>query len=215
VALWFDLSVATAHQSSVLPGDLRRIVRLSEVFAHGFGLAVVAMSVWLLAPKHRRRVPRLILCGVFASLSAQLAKLAVVRLRPMAYRNEDLEFVMPESIAASWTRIDEQLRAIDVGVSYFVQSFPSAHSAMATGIAVGLCWLLPSGRWMFILLAVLACYQRVQSHSHWASDVFAGAGIGVLIAGLLVQNWGLGWLLTRYENRVDTKSRLKSDKNAN
>lgn len=211
VALYFDLTIAAAHQTNVLPGDLRRIIRLSEVFAHGFGLTVIVLSIWLLAPELRRRLPRLILCGVLASASAQVMKLAFVRLRPMAYRINPYQIELPDTITQTWTRFDEQLNAADVGISYYVQAFPSAHAAMAVGVTVGLCWLLPRGRWLFFLLAILACYQRIQSHAHWASDVFAGAAIGTLVAGLLLQDWGLGWVMTRYENRADSVSETTNE----
>ena len=181
------------------------------MFAHGFGLATIVVSVWLLAPQLKRKLPRLILCGVLSSAGAQLAKLAFVRLRPVAYRTQALQYELPDSIVASWTDVHQQLRENHVGVSYFVQAFPSAHAAMACGIAVGLCWLLPRGRWLFITFAILACYQRVQSHAHWASDVFAGAAIGTLIAGLLLQDWGLGWILARYENRAVPESETAAE----
>ncbi len=212
VAMYFDITIAAAHQTNVLPGDFRRIIRLSEMFAHGFGLTVIVLSIWLLAPDLRRRLPRLILCGVLASASAQVMKSAFVRLRPIAYQIDPYQIELPETVTMTWTRIDEQLNSADIGVSYFVQAFPSAHAALAVGVTVALCWLLPRGRWLFFLMACLACYQRVQSHAHWASDVFAGAAVGMIVAGLLLQDWGLGWALSRYENGVDSALETTDDK---
>ncbi len=210
LAMPFDLAVAAFHETKILPGDFRRVVTLSEVFAHGFGLTAIVVSIWLFAPDLRRYLIRLALCGVLASGVAQLVKQMCARLRPVAYRNLAHQLELPDSVTATWTELDQPLHAGQVGISYFVQSFPSAHSAMAVGVAAGLCCLLPRGRWLFIVFAILACYQRIQSQAHWTSDVFAGAAIGMLVAGLLLQGWGLGWVLARYENGtiLPSKSRV-------
>ena len=212
-ALPFDVAVAAFHESKMLPGDFRRAVVLSEVFAHGFGLIVIMVSIWLFAPDLRRHLVRLALCGVLAAAVAQLLKLIFARLRPAAYRNLAHQLELPDSITATWTEIDQPLHAGQVGISYFVQSFPSAHSAMAVGVAAGLCYLLPRGRWLFVALAILACYQRIQCQAHWTSDVFAGAAIGNLVAGLLLQGWGLGWVLARYENGAILPSKSRVNQN--
>ena len=52
---------------------------------------------------------------------------------------------------------------------------------------------------MFIFLASLAAFQRIAFHAHWPSDVLAGAAVALFISGGLVQNWGLGYLMGRFE----------------
>ncbi|MCP9880011.1 phosphatase PAP2 family protein, partial [Cyanobium sp. A1C-AMD] len=65
-----------------------------------------------------------------------------------------------------------------------LMSFPSGHAAVAAGLAVSLCWFYPRGRSVFIALAILASFQRINSLSHFLSDICIGAAIG--IAGALV-----------------------------
>jgi membrane-associated phospholipid phosphatase len=62
------------------------------------------------------------------------------------------------------------------------QSFPSAHMATAVGLAIGLSWLVPRGRWVFPTLALLVGVQRLQSGAHYLSDLCCGAAIGILTA---------------------------------
>jgi membrane-associated phospholipid phosphatase len=59
-----------------------------------------------------------------------------------------------------------------------MQSFPSAHTATAVGLAVMLVSLFPRGRWLFPIIAVLVGMQRIATSAHFPSDVFAGATVG-------------------------------------
>jgi membrane-associated phospholipid phosphatase len=61
-----------------------------------------------------------------------------------------------------------------------LMSFPSGHAAVAAGLAVSLCWFYPSGRPAFIALAILASLQRINSSSHYLSDVCVGAALGLI-----------------------------------
>ena len=63
-----------------------------------------------------------------------------------------------------------------------LQSFPSAHTATAAGLAAALIWLYPQGRLLFTLLAVLVGCQRIVSGAHFPSDVLVGAAAGCLVA---------------------------------
>jgi hypothetical protein len=67
-----------------------------------------------------------------------------------------------------------------------MQSFPSGHSANAVLLAVFLSTLFPGGKPLFWTLAGAACLQRILSHAHWPSDVFAGALVGLVAAALAV-----------------------------
>src|SRR5207253_2508454 len=70
------------------------------------------------------------------------------------------------------------------------QSFPSAHTATTVGLAIGLSFLYPRGKWLFVALSVLAGIQRMQSQSHYLSDVLAGAVIGSIF-GLMATSRSL------------------------
>jgi membrane-associated phospholipid phosphatase len=62
------------------------------------------------------------------------------------------------------------------------QSCPSAHSAVAAGLAMTLALRYPSGRWWFAILAALAMLQRVDVGAHFPSDTLFGAALGSAIA---------------------------------
>jgi membrane-associated phospholipid phosphatase len=66
---------------------------------------------------------------------------------------------------------------------------------------VALAFLYPRGRWLFIGLAALAAFQRIEVQAHFASDVLAGAALGCLVGGLCQLNFGLGRLFNQLELR--------------
>lgn len=65
-------------------------------------------------------------------------------------------------------------------------SFPSNHAMNNAAMATVLCAYYPRKRWWFILGAALIGFSRVYCGVHWPTDVLAGFGIGVLVAGGLV-----------------------------
>ena len=69
----FDATLAEPDNIAQWPGDLKRFITLSEVFAHGCGLVFVSAGVWLLAQSKRRFIPRIILCAVWPSLGVHLS----------------------------------------------------------------------------------------------------------------------------------------------
>jgi membrane-associated phospholipid phosphatase len=71
-------------------------------------------------------------------------------------------------------------------------SFPSGHAIIAVGIAT-LLWpyLGRGGRVVVAVLAVAVCVARVYLGAHNPLDVVAGAGLGLLLGGLLTLLVGL------------------------
>ncbi len=175
-----DLSLSRfISDTSFWPGDIRRIFKFSECFAHGSGILFILFAVWALAPMARKHIPRIIACALGAGLMANLIKMCVARRRPM---------VLDESVAdvdLTWAaNLDASRMSAENLMDYGWQSFPSGHAATATGLAIGLAWTFPQGRWLFAALAVLASVQRIQCQAHWPSDVLAGACVGILAGGL-------------------------------
>lgn len=70
-------------------------------------------------------------------------------------------------------------------VGYDFASFPSGHTATAFAAAAAMWLLLPSGRWLWAVLAVAVALTRVVLGSHFLADVLAGAVLGVLCGAAL------------------------------
>ena len=142
----------------------------------------------MLAPRHRRQVLRVAACAAGSGLAAQLMKLTVLRQRPRSVA--DLQ-VSVWSTFQGWFPFTSGGRDL--------HSFPSGHTATAVGLAVGLSFLLPRGRWLFAIFAALAAMQRIESQAHFLSDTLAGGALACLIAGLCTDRRALGKWFDRWE----------------
>lgn len=198
-ALALDMSVARYVSLIGMPGDVRKLFSVSEVFAHGFGVALILLTVAVLDPRKRYRLPRVMWCAFGAGLGAQLAKNFFPRLRPQVC---DLTCTAWQTFVGSGATAyahTQQLATRDI------QSFPSGHSATAVGLAIGLAWLYPRGRWLFALFAVLAMAQRLESTAHFLSDTLAGAALACLLAAVSWDNRALHGWFTRLERRMSSE----------
>jgi membrane-associated phospholipid phosphatase len=162
--------------------DHRPIVRaylgyldMFEPFGHGLGLVLVLAMVHQLDRGRRWAIPRLAVCALAAGGAADLVKMIVVRVRP-----NDFPFVASAWKVSVWASFGKWWPGLTVFSSE--QSFPSAHTATAAGLAAGLIWLYPQGRWLFATLAALVGCQRVAAGAHYPSDVLTGAAVGSLVA---------------------------------
>jgi membrane-associated phospholipid phosphatase len=194
----YDLTFADPNNLKYLPGDLTRIVGLSEIFAHGYGVLVISAGIWFLVADKRRFIPRIVLCAFWPAAGVSLLKILFGRARPISYFTELSSAAYPTSIQETWVG---WLPNAKLNAAYALQSFPSAHTATTWGLAIGMSFVFPKGRWLFWAIATLASIQRITSFAHWTSDVFFGAAIAVVMAGSLSQNWGFGYLLKKYEDR--------------
>jgi len=190
-ALAIDVPVAAFAREDRLPGDLRKLLTVSEVFAHGLGVLLILATVLVLDPAGRHRVPRVAACAYLPGALALLAKQLIPRVRPAAF---DLSQPAWEAFAAPGRSAGEL-------AGYAIESFPSGHTATAVGLAIGLAWCYPRGRWLFALFAFLAAAQRVESSAHFVSDTFVGAAIACLIAGSCIDPRLCGKWFSRLEQR--------------
>jgi membrane-associated phospholipid phosphatase len=192
-ALMVDVPMARYAGSHSLLGDLRKILDVSEVFAHGLGVLMVLLTAAVLDPLNRPRLPRVAACAYGAGLVVQVVKHLVPRIRPNTFDTsaDVLHTFLPWSTLA----FDE----IDALGSSAIQSFPSGHTATAVGLAFGLAWVYPRGRWLFACFAALAALQRVQCAAHFVSDTLAAAAIGCLVAGLVLRENKVGRWFSRRE----------------
>jgi len=67
-----------------------------------------------------------------------------------------------------------------------LDSFPSGHVANAFGAATVLAWFFPTVRTPLYLVASLVAVSRVLRGSHFPTDVWAGAVLGVVIGSMVV-----------------------------
>ena len=192
-ALMIDMPVARLAANQGMPGDLRKLFSVSEVFAHGMGVALILIAVLVLDPSARRRLPRVIGCAYGAGLAAQLAKNLFPRVRPNVC---DLSSTAWQTFFAGGGDRYAQLQQL---TGRDIHSYPSGHSATAVGLAFGLAWLYPRGRWLFAAYALLAVMQRIESGAHFSSDTLAGAAIACLVAGACFDQRGLQRLFERWE----------------
>ena len=188
-----DLPVSDFCREGRVPGDLRKLFELAEVFAHGIGVGCIMLTVLVLDRSRRRWVPRVLACAYGAGLVADLAKLMIARMRP---RTGEYTSVWDTFVGwCPWLMAPDLHQAFD---SDF-QSLPSAHTATAVGLAIGLATMYPQGRWLFAFFALIASLQRVVASAHFVSDTFAGAAIGCLVAAVCLDSRIAGKWFDRIE----------------
>ena len=172
------------HTSSLLVSRVCKIVR---------SVLLVLFGLFVLDRARFRFIPRLLSCSLLAGLLAVVCKALVVRARPSVFVSEYLAGRATESF-------DRWLPYLTEGVTGSpFNSFPSAHTATAIGLAIGLSWLYPHARWYFFVLAFLAACQRIVVEAHYISDILVGGAIGSAFALLCIGPGYLGRLFTWLE----------------
>ncbi len=200
VAAWsaflVDLPLARFAATRSLPRELSKLFALSEVFSHGLGVLLIVVAVAVLDRTSWRKLPRLLATSFGTGILANLVKATVARSRPNAADLQAgvldafhgwLPILWPADATPAWNRS--------------LQSFPSGHTATAVGLALGLSWLYPRGRWLFCGLACLAACQRIDSGAHYLSDTLAAAALACLWAGVCLDRRAIGRLFDRWEAR--------------
>jgi membrane-associated phospholipid phosphatase len=181
-AFAIDLHAVRWIDSGRLPGDLRRLLRLAEVFGWGGTVILIIATAATLDRRGWRVIPRLAIGSLGAGLLADCLKvIGIERMRPAAALERGLDHTF-----GPWLPLlshDSTLGAY----GHRFQSFPSGHSATAAGLAIALAALYPRGRWLFVLFAALACIQRIDALAHFPSDILAGAAVGCLVGALLAR----------------------------
>ncbi len=166
-AFYFDPEISRTIRAYKLPGDIEKGVLLSEAFAHGTGVIAILLAMFLTGVP-RYQVLQIAIITVGAGAIANGLKSCFTRIRPHAFDTADkggeLVGAFSEMGSGSFWNAAER-------------SFPSGHSATAVAFALGLAYVFPRARWLFLFLALLACYQRIYVGAHFASDVLWGAAI--------------------------------------
>ena len=155
-------------------GDIQKFIDCGELFGHGTGMFVVAALIYVLDQANRRKILRVIACAYLPGLAAVLIKTIISRVRPRAF---DFSLTIDQTFKG-WAWLHER--------SSDYQSFPSGHTATAVGLAIGLSWLYPHGRKLFLVFAVWVAVQRMVSEAHYLSDTICAAMLAYFIAGAIV-----------------------------
>jgi membrane-associated phospholipid phosphatase len=187
-ALAIDVSVSHWLLTRGLPDDLRRFVDLCEVFGHGFGVALILLTVWVLDPHSHRKMARVATMSFGAGVLANTGKLLVARMRPTNFDFSGNVFATFDA----WLPL--------LGNTSREQGFPSSHVATAVGLALALTWLYPRGRGLFFCLAALVAAQRLASGAHFLSDTLWGSAIAFLVCGVLRVQFAFNARWLRWEN---------------
>ena len=156
-----------------VPSELNRFLHQMEGFGTVYGVAVILLTAGVLSPELRPRLGRVAACAVSAGLLANVGKLLVARERPKSLRAD-----LDHAATLSETMPDWNTSML---FDSAVQSFPSAHTAVAVAFAFALSQLLPRGRTVFFTLAGCVGLQRIVSLHHFPSDVLVGAAVGLLV----------------------------------
>jgi membrane-associated phospholipid phosphatase len=169
-----DLRIAAYFRTDPCGRTIRDLLEVAEAFGHAIGVVFILTAVSLLDPARRRVVPALAAASLGAGIVADLVKLAVPRYRPRAH---------PRGVASVWDTFEGPFSSLPWQDS--LQSFPSAHTSVAFGLAFGLSHQYPRGRRLFFTLAVLCGIHRLQSQAHHLPDVVCGVLLGATVATLL------------------------------
>lgn len=173
MALSVDIAVANVFEHKQLPEFLHQqlvdALEICETFGHGTGVFLIVVAVCVIDRSNRRLFPW-ILAGAWGSgMMANVVKLLIHRTRPV---HSGLQ-MKDVSVWDTFSRVANPDQPM--------QSFPSAHTATAFGLAMMLGTLYPHGRWLFFVFAVLVGMQRIAASAHFPSDVLAGASIGWIV----------------------------------
>jgi membrane-associated phospholipid phosphatase len=177
-AFHVDLSLAQwvreSHRMRLLhyPRDLASIC---ELFGRAECVLLVAILMWRLDPLRRWAVPGVAATALFSGLAADGAKMLIARARPHSF----------DFLGSVWSSFGPWLPLGSLGSAS--QSFPSAHTATAVGLAIALICIYPAARGLFCVLPLMVAYQRIDSGAHFLSDVLCGAGVAFLVAMLSLQ----------------------------
>jgi len=191
----FDLFI-----SSFINGFAHRSIRfdqfvnwlsLSDLFK---GVVVIAVGCWLwFQNKHIQETREALLASIMASFPAlaiaRVLSWVVNRTRPLMETRH--LFRLPYGQTPGWE-----------GPS----SFPSDHAVLFFALATGVFFASRRTGWfLFVYVSIVICLPRIYLAEHYATDILAGAAIGVFMTWLAntsrIRKPLTGWALRSLETR--------------
>lgn len=196
--LAIDLKVSREIYERRGLGVLHPSLEVVRGFGDAVGVLLIGLLIYTLDYTRRPNLPRMTTIALAAGGMVDVLKLLICRVRP---HHSDLT-------GSVYSTFEGWLPGLSAGSNG--QSFPSGHTATAIGLALGLSWLYPRGRTMFVALAVLVGLQRVEAGAHYLSDVLCGAAIGVACALVCFRGPYMGRFFARLERwlRLNLQARL-------
>lgn len=193
-----DVPVGRMHLTVDLPKTVVQWLNQAETFGNGAGVVFFLVAVAALDSRRARCLVRLACAAWGAGIAANVVKLTIGRCRPYLWLRDN-----PDATGA-W----QQFQGLfPLGANeHEWQSFPSAHTATACGLAFGLSALYPHGRRLFLGLAAMVACQRVAGDMHYVSDTLFAAAIAWCVAYGLYGDTALARRFTAWERRVGAAS---------
>jgi len=181
----WDLEISQLVRKTKIPGDLRRFIYLMEIFAHTLGCVLILGTLLWIDEKNRKKIWNASLFVLACGVLANLAKYIIPRSRPTVFDLEPWSHLNPdrdpsEPFLSSW-----DVWGIPFTQSWFdesIRSFPSGHAATAVAMALGLTYVYPKGKPLFLLMATLAALQRLVVGAHYLSDIFVSVALALMVA---------------------------------
>lgn len=173
----YDIRISTTVRGMKVPGDVQKAINLCETVAHGSGCFAILASLLWIDQWNRHRLWRAAFFTAVCGITSNLSKYMIPRIRPNALSLHE------PPITSSW-----DTWGIPLSGSWFEEasrSFPSGHSATAVALAIGLSHVYPRGRWIFAMLAIGACFQRLFAGAHYMSDIMGGVAISIAFVPLV------------------------------
>jgi membrane-associated phospholipid phosphatase len=194
-ALWVDHPLSWYMVTHQLPDVVEEICHAAEPFGNGVTVLLLLIVLHRLVPQVRPFLPRLAAISLGSGLAASVIKLLIPRFRP---RHFDFTLPIWDSFQAAFD-FHERTGA--------VESFPSAHTATACGLAIGLSWLWPEARAVFWFLAGIVAAQRVVGGAHFLSDVLVAAAFSCFVGAALLSSRGAGRAFSALESSLHHQSK--------
>jgi len=154
---------------------LRDLASICEIFGRAECALLVAILMWRLDRSRHWAIPGVVATALLSGLAADGVKMLIARARPHSF----------DFLGSVWSSFGPWLPLGSLGSAS--QSFPSAHTATAVGLAVSLVCIYPAARGLFCILPFLVAFQRVDSGAHFLSDVLCGGAVGCLVAALTLR----------------------------
>lgn len=173
MATLLDIPIARWCQEDVLPQEVGKMLDLSLIYAHGSGIFLILVAILMMAPTKRWTMPRLATLALGSGAVATLVKMFVLRPRPNSLK---LDLATNEHAwiwSFDWTL--SRIAEYDAGM----RAFPSGYLATATALTVGLWIVVPRGRPLFLAFCIGTMLQRMYCGSHFLSDLFGSAAVGL------------------------------------